>query len=290
MAQEIEVKFTYAPEHSDALLRALLALPGAQDAGQTRMHNRYFDTPDGRLNRERMALRLRDAGGKPLQTLKTKGVMQGGVARRGEWEWPLQEYALDLALLADTPLAEYDILDQLEVCFDTVFTRHAVDVRSENTEVEAVLDAGYIEAGDQRQSLCELELELYQGGPHRLQELALELGTEVPLFLNTISKAEQGYWLAGLYQPPWREEDHPVDDWLGNLSVLWLRNDPTQWNQAIQSHRQVEGMAGEAGRHMDWERVLNSFETAQSRALPPREVLQSMPRLTSLQLDLMLMQ
>ncbi|MCY1353700.1 hypothetical protein D9M69_400510 [compost metagenome] len=61
--------------------------------------------------------------------------------------------------------------------------------------IEAALDQGKVIAGKQEEDICELELELRQGEPEALLELAAELAADLPLMPCDISKAERGYRL-----------------------------------------------------------------------------------------------
>ena len=61
--------------------------------------------------------------------------------------------------------------------------------------IEAALDLGKVVAGKQEEEICELELELRQGEPEALLELAIELAADLALMPCDISKAERGYRL-----------------------------------------------------------------------------------------------
>jgi inorganic triphosphatase YgiF len=92
----------------------LRARPDCEAGGQIELRNIYFDTPDFILNRQRMALRVRQKGSRFIQTLKTQGEFIDGGHRRMEWEWPLATAELDLSLLAATPLSGQADLNQLQ--------------------------------------------------------------------------------------------------------------------------------------------------------------------------------
>lgn len=293
MAREIEIKLSLSPGHVPALKAALLALPGAREGASLAMRNTYYDTPDGQLNRRMMALRLRDAGGTPLQTLKTRGAVTGGVVTRGEWEWPLAHYRLNLELLLETPLGESPLLAQLAPCFDTHFQRQIIDLEPADAPgslIEVALDHGEVLAGGESRPLCEMELELKEGEPGVLQQLARQLSGEVPLFLNTISKAEQGYYQAGLYHPRISDSvsDDVVDTWLHGLSVHWLRDQQEGWETLLSLHQQLQGGAGDAGQEALWQEVMDELVQHRDAGTSPRLALQSIPSLAPLQLALAL--
>ncbi|MFP8968621.1 inorganic triphosphatase [Pokkaliibacter sp. CJK22405] len=196
MTKETELKLSIAPEFADQLA-ALPLLQGARYQGKRVLFNRYFDTPDLALQRNKVALRIRRDGDTYLQTLKTQGTSQGGVHQRGEWEMPIPEARLDLSLFPQEELPGCIAQDgRLEAAFTTDFERHQWLIQVEGAEVEMVLDRGEIHALDRTAPLCEVELELKKGDVAALFDVAYALSAEIPLFLCDISKAERGY---GLY-------------------------------------------------------------------------------------------
>lgn len=164
--------------------------------------NQYFDTPEHALAAARVALRLRKDGDKYIQTLKTRGSSLAGLSQRGEWEWPLEKPKLDLkkldAQVWPESLAELD-KKQLKALFSTHFVREKAELAwgrgKARVVIEAALDLGEVKAGKLREEICELELELRQGEPAALLELAGELAATLPLMPSDISKAERGYRL-----------------------------------------------------------------------------------------------
>ena len=193
MAKEIELKLALAPAGPEALRRHP-RLAGLEPR-TTRLGNTYFDTPDGRLEAERMALRLRHAEGRILQTLKTSGQGSGGLSTRGEWEWEVMGPGLDLARLADLPPIEAlgeGVLGELVPRFATDFARETWWWERDGTSVEIALDLGEIKSDDRTAPIRELELELKAGEPDALLELAEALAESVPLRPSDTSKAARG--------------------------------------------------------------------------------------------------
>lgn len=223
MAEELEIKLSLT---SVALARAgawLQKRAGAGDEGVRHLRNRYFDTPDGSLNRHRIALRVRQDDDRYIQTLKTQGEFVDGAHKRREWEWPLTDPDLKPGLIADTPVGNGIDLFRLAPVFETDFQRRIINLEDTAALVECALDSGHIVAGERRRDLCELELELKGGDAAALLGWARKLAENVPVFLNLISKAEQGYALAGLHRP----EPLPRHAAAGNrllhaLSRAWL--------------------------------------------------------------------
>ena len=72
---------------------------------------------------------------------------------------------------------------------------YRLDTTSGRVVIEAALDQGQVIAGSQSEAISELELELRQGEPAALLELAVELAASLPLMPCDISKAERGYRL-----------------------------------------------------------------------------------------------
>ncbi|WP_336368419.1 CYTH domain-containing protein [Marinobacter sp. C2H3] len=230
MPQEIEIKLTVGADHLAEVERWLaprLSGGAAKPAGECPLLNRYFDTPDGQLNRARAALRVRQSGDRWIQTLKTQGEYRNGAHRREEWEWPVSGPALDLSVLAGLPLADAVDLGQLDVVFETNFRRRIWNLTESVAEVEMALDSGLVLAGGRESPLNEVEFELKSGDPDVLHHLAGELAGSVPVLLNLVSKAEQGYHLAGIgaVARPERQrsgEALSVARWLDYLSQCWL--------------------------------------------------------------------
>ena len=73
MATELEIKLTLSEQRQAEALAWLLAQPEASEGPRKVLVNRYYDTPSAALNRARAALRVREAGGRYTQTLKTQG-------------------------------------------------------------------------------------------------------------------------------------------------------------------------------------------------------------------------
>nr|BBJ02798.1 hypothetical protein YBY_06460 [Marinobacter nauticus] len=224
MAVELEIKLTLSERAQAQALEWLLAQPEARPGGQKLLVNRYYDTPDAALNRARAALRVRQSGNRYIQTLKTQGEFVDGAHRRQEWEWPLPGPELDLSLLETTPLKQQLDLQQLQVAFETNFTRQVVMLETADALVEVAVDSGEIVGGGQSRALHEVEFELKSGNPAALMSWAKALADEVPVFLNLVSKAEQGYYLAGIYRPELDQAsgELSVTEFLHQLSLGWL--------------------------------------------------------------------
>lgn len=228
MAEELEIKLTVAEPDLNRVALWASARSDARYEAEQALFNRYYDTPDAVLNRQQAALRVRRLGMNYVQTLKTRGDFVAGAHRRQEWEWPLSSANLDVSLLAETPLASVINLERLSVVFETNFRRRTWRLNHWDAEVEMALDEGAVVSGSRRSPLCEVEFELKSGASGRLLELAMALAGQVPVFLNLVSKAEQGYFLAGMHRPVLAPSDASlsVTDFLHLLGLAWMLEVP----------------------------------------------------------------
>ena len=204
MAVETELKLRIAPEQLARLKRhPLLKKYQVTRPATRRLHNIYYDTPKLELHKSAMALRLRRAGRQWLQTLKGGGSVKAGMHQRNEWEIPVSRAALDFSLLenAGPQTAEWEehlpqrLRKKLQPVFVTDFSRTSRMLDWQGAQIEFCMDRGEVRTEQHSLPICELELELKSGEPARLFELALELLEIVPLELEPVSKAEQGYRL-----------------------------------------------------------------------------------------------
>ena len=220
---ETELKFQVPPQ----ALHAVRSAVGTASASTTRLRARYLDTPDGRLARAGLSLRLRLEGRQWVQTLKGA---PSGLAGRPEHEVPLRPVrgvpvaapglhagtAIGqrlLAVLGDTGAAS------LQTVFETDVRRVNRIVRVAGAQIELALDLGHIHAAGRSLPLCELEFELLRGPLQALIDLARRWVQRHGLWLDVRTKAERGLGLAqGVdarpaagYQAPVLRDDMPDD-------------------------------------------------------------------------------
>ncbi len=282
MATELEIKLTLSPEAQARAVDWLLAQPQATQGPRKELVNRYYDTADAALNRARAALRVRQASDRYIQTLKTQGEFVEGAHRRQEWEWPLSGPELDLSLLDQTPLSDHLDLTQLQLAFETNFTRQVIMLHTTEAVIEVAVDSGEVVGGGQVRPLHEVEFELKEGQSEALMVWSRALAREVPVFLNLVSKAEQGYHLAGIYQPECFDGDEAlsVTGFLHQLSLAWLLQEPVTF--ADRALVQVGQAATQGGTQAIWEKLQSAF--ADGLTVP--DLVQRVPRLGELQLAL----
>lgn len=183
---EIELKFLCEPRDLEALLNAA----PAGDTEAKALRAIYFDTPDGRLRRERISLRVRECGGKRIQTLK-----RGEGFGREEYEQKVGDDRLDLTMPALRKALSGPRRKALAPAFSVAVDRRQRTVAHGEAMIEIAADLGTITAGDRRREICELELELKAGPPSELFALARQLARTAPLYLSFEGKAAQGQML-----------------------------------------------------------------------------------------------
>jgi inorganic triphosphatase YgiF len=261
MATELEIKLTISAASQSQALKWFFSRPEARAGDQMSLMNRYFDTPDADLNRAKAALRIRTAGNDCIQTLKTRGKFVGGAHSREEWEWPLAGPELDLSLLENTPIRENLDLGKLKTVFETNFQRQVIWLEDDHSVIEVAVDSGSIVTAEARRPLYEVEFELKQGDRSALHYWAAELAKSVPVFLNLVSKAEQGYHLAGIIRsaPGGIRGPVNVNEFLHTLSECWLWWQPFPREKVSLSD--IERVARQAGQSQAWSEVERQLES-----------------------------
>lgn len=195
---QIELKLLASPAAIERLRGAPVIVRHARNRGVVRrLDTVYYDTPDRAFSRQRSALRVRRNGTRYVQTLKLAGADQSPFVRQ-KWETPVDTPTPDLTRLPTEISATLGDLaeDGLAAVFTTRFRRHVQRLAFDGAEVEIAFDEGTVEAGEQRQPLIEIELELKFGDSSALYDVGMQLLEVAPLRLGTLSKADRGYALA----------------------------------------------------------------------------------------------
>ncbi|MBV4485835.1 CYTH domain-containing protein [Pseudomonas sp. SWRI153] len=203
MQKETEIKLRVSRETLAALREHPLLKKRNKNGWERReLMNQYFDTPERDLAQAKVALRLRKDGDEVIQTLKTRGQSIAGLSERNEYDWKLPKAKLDVKKLDGECWPESLVdLDKktLKPIFTTDFVRERAEIAwgrgKSKVVIEAALDLGHVVVGKRKEEICELELELREGEPAALLELAAELAATLALMPCDISKAERGYRL-----------------------------------------------------------------------------------------------
>src|SRR5450631_141360 len=204
MATEVELKLTTDVESLATVRRhpALAAVLRGR-ARTTKDVSTYYDTRSGELRKAGVALRVRRSGQRWLQTVKEAGDRVGALHRRPEYEWTMHTSRIDTGKLSTTPWRSIfeATAGRLRPVFVTAVDRTSQPLAfADGTRATLCLAAGEIRAGRKRAPLTEIEIELVQGEPRLLHELALSLAADLPLAMAQASKAERGYALASRAQ------------------------------------------------------------------------------------------
>jgi inorganic triphosphatase YgiF len=223
VATEIELKLRIIDEYfKDPLskIKECLQAQGLEHEFRAyRLKNSYFDTPDWQLNKQKIALRIREKAGVYIQTLKTKGQSVNGLSQRGEWEWDLEESALDTQKLGQCEAWPETVnMNMLAAVFETNFTRYQLEFNWQGARIELAVDLGEILSRGRLEKINEIELELkpVESGTFsanvlsdncqlsdscqlsdgsQLRSFGDYLQQHLPLEPFDVSKAERGYGL-----------------------------------------------------------------------------------------------
>lgn len=199
MGLELELKYllgaAYAPQVAELL--NVYAKAGASE--EVALLNAYFDTPDHWFRRHDMGLRTRQKHGRFEQTIKLAGQQHGALQIRPEYNLPC---AAIVPVLADFPAEIWPaatdlttIQQQLTELFSTDFVRQSWRLVLPNATIEVVYDKGEVRAGERRQVISEIEIELLTGEPAAVFDLAEFLLNALPMRTGWLSKAARGYQL-----------------------------------------------------------------------------------------------
>jgi len=206
-ATEIELKLLVEPDRLADFNDAGVIATHARSKG-TRKHLKsiYYDTPRRTLRHNGLSLRVRQTGGRFVQTVKRESA--GDPLRRGEWEASVPSANPDLALampfIPDELRSEIGP-DGLEAVFTADIHRHERILDLPAGTIEIAFDHGLLKAGAWSQSVSEIELELKGGSPAAIYDLALRLNEHGPAKPSIRSKSARGYDLAADAPPTARK-------------------------------------------------------------------------------------
>src|SRR5262245_20496690 len=161
---EIELKLRASPAAIEQIRKAPVIMQNARNRGVVRrLDTIYYDTPDHALARQRGSLRVRRNGTRYVQTLKIARADRAPFTRQ-EWETSVDSPAPDLTRLpAEINAALALAGDELAPVFATRIRRRAQRLTFDGAKVDIAFDEGTVEAGEQREPLTEIELELKAG-------------------------------------------------------------------------------------------------------------------------------
>jgi triphosphatase len=195
MPLEIELKLQLDPRHI-ARLHSHTLFKRATHSASRKLYSIYYDTPDLQLWRAGLALRLRRAGKRWVQTIKSEAGVAAGMHRRNEFEAAVATQFPDFSVIGGDLAAHFaapELRARLKPVMITEFTRtNCLLAPAKGSAIEASIDRGTVTSGNSSAPICELELEVKTGPPWRAYQIALQLLDAAPLLLEDRSKAERG--------------------------------------------------------------------------------------------------
>ena len=200
MPTESEIKLVMTPPLLSRFRRHPLLKLLKHGRGSTHhLVSVYYDTPDHKLFKRKLALRVRQIGAKRIQTLKAQDAGVAGHTNRDEWEREITGDQPVLDHVGDPKLSE--AIEEiragrrsLEPVFATDVKRTAWTLRlPDGSEVALALDQGEVRADGVSAPICEAEMELMSGEPESMFNLAAKLHGDIPFQLGNRSKSSRGY-------------------------------------------------------------------------------------------------
>jgi inorganic triphosphatase YgiF len=196
VTREIELKLEIDPDDLP-LVRQDSFLAGTESHSDHQV-TVYYDTPETRLKKHGLTLRVRSVGGKFIQTVKpmTESV---GLVSREEIECEVTSLKPDLGWLSDHPirtLLSRQKGHQLKPVIRSDVNRTSWTIDRRNGSMQVDLDHGTITANKHSEEFAELEFELRDGAPASLIVAARRLCDHVPVRLGVLTKAERGFLVA----------------------------------------------------------------------------------------------
>jgi triphosphatase len=193
--RERELKFVVdSATFKAAQALPLLGEPAARPAWR-RLKTTYFDTEAGDLRRNGVCLRVRRARGGFVMGLKWSPDSNRSLFERGEVEVKMGSAEPNLALLDEDMAANIArvIGDRtLTQVFVADIRRSARTVEIADSTIEIAFDQGFLVAGERREPVNEIELELKAGEPAALYRFGLAIVDALPVTLGVRSKADRG--------------------------------------------------------------------------------------------------
>jgi len=195
---EIELKLLVDSDRLADFSNAPIIAANARNKG-TRKHLKavYYDTPKRALRRGGFSFRVRQSGTRFTQTVKTES--SNDPLRRGEWEAAVPSMAPDIALamplVPDKLRAELE-RHPVEAVFSSDIHRHQRLVDLPSGTIDVAFDHGHLTSGDRSLPVSEIELELRNGSPSAIWELALRLAEHGLVKPSIRTKSARGFDLA----------------------------------------------------------------------------------------------
>ena len=203
----IETEFKWdanSPRAFFKVLSAVRQVPATRLAKPRALHicDTYLDTPNHFFEQNKIAFRVRNTDGKWEATFKTRTEVKNGRAVRREETLPMprvKNLAQALSFLADKKEWGKLPLTELRPLFSLRNKRTSYDVLYNGATAELSLDNFVIYVCGRRVLMKEAELELKQGAPEKLDELARQITRFSGLAYARVSKVKTATALLALW-------------------------------------------------------------------------------------------
>lgn len=198
--QEVEIKLSLAPNQASSFRRSTLLRDHKTGRAKTAtLVSTYFDTPTLMLRQNGMALRIRRSGHDREQTLKWAKSATAGLQSRTEFNTPLKSDQPDLDVLDVPELVELRGFLAEAKSISPIFASHIKRttwvLNFNGSQIEVALDEGEVRSGKRSEPVSEIELELIDGEPIALVDLAMLIAKRLDVCPEVDSKAGRGYAL-----------------------------------------------------------------------------------------------
>ena len=197
--REFELKLTLTKGEFDRLIAHPKLSDPQLERSKKVLKSIYYDTPDFRLRDLGVTLRVRDNGEGFVQTIKSGDGPENGVSNPVQVEAPIESSEPDLERISDKSLrrklSKAVTGSSLAPAFETVVTRSTFKLETGDGRIELALDRGEARAKRRKAPFREAELELIEGDPKAVLEIAQELFAGQAVRLSSLTKAERGYRL-----------------------------------------------------------------------------------------------
>ena len=254
MTIEIELKYLILGDNSAEKITKMFNREGIQFTYQEKqLSNCYFDTPDLNLRQHDMGLRVRRNNNHIEQTIKTAGQVIGGLHSRPEYNVDI-ESNLPILTLFPSEIWQQEqsvanIQKGLVALFNTDFKRCTwLITDASNNVIELAYDQGEIVSAEQKETIDEIELELVEGEPSALFNLATILFSTLALRPGLKSKAARGYalWRTPPIAEAVQQEDFICDnrtDSIDHTFTVGLNRGLTSLQNSIACYLESETLA-----------------------------------------------
>jgi triphosphatase len=204
-ARKLDIKFRTNGEGLKLALRSDLLATHITKTPRRTLRSVYFDTFAGDLRKEQMFLRVRKARNTHVMGLNRSGPLDDGTLSTGQIDVRVSSLTPTITLFGEEIAAELSRVINghlLERKFESQIKRRLFCLNLARSLIEVAFDEGFILAGDRRQPLTEIGLELKAGEETALYDFAVHLADALPIRLEIMSEAERGFLLA--------EDDRPL--------------------------------------------------------------------------------